>query len=71
MATEITEPGEDDVPDEGDAGTCGYCQKLVTYVTSPYGNWWSHREHPDDDHDAGGITWHGPDGPVLLEEEEG
>lgn len=46
---------EEDVepePRHGDHGTCAVCGESIIYITSPYGPWWSHEEHPTDGHDA-------------------
>jgi hypothetical protein len=45
---EEAEPG----PVEGDVATCSACSGAVRWVDSPYGGWWSHEEHPADQHDA-------------------
>ena len=31
---------------------CSVCGKPVVWVSCPTGGWWSHLDHPDDDHDA-------------------
>lgn len=53
----ITVEDEEDVEPEsrhGDHGTCAVCGESISYMTSPYGPWWYHEEHPTgpDAHDA-------------------
>jgi hypothetical protein len=31
---------------------CAQCDGLLGWIACPTGGWWSHREHPADDHDA-------------------
>jgi len=31
---------------------CKTCEKPIGWVACPTGGWWSHKEHPEDDHDA-------------------
>lgn len=41
------------VSDEGNIWhTCAVCKGPIRYNDAPTGGWWSHAEHPHDDHDA-------------------
>lgn len=41
------------ISDEGNIWhTCSVCKGPIRYNDAPTGGWWSHAEHPHDDHDA-------------------
>lgn len=43
---------------------CKTCSEKITWVDCPTGGWWSHLDHPEDNHDAIGP----PFGDVNLEQ---
>jgi len=39
-------------PPDVRTSTCGVCGTDIFEQECPYGDWWIHRRHPEDDHDA-------------------